>query len=142
MPRMHCTKSEEEERDQFVPPTRIETEKYKVSRTLSFLRSRMVNTKIKNKVRSAHQNEIKSITKSSICGCLQVNADAGSALHQLCTPQQPVNTICEVCEHDANDKLQKCTCKCVFVYASLWTLFYISIFNRLTLMSFPAQTAS
>lgn len=61
MPRMQCSKSEEEERDQFIPTPKSETEKYKVSRTLSFLRSRMVNTKIKNKVRSAHQNEIKSI---------------------------------------------------------------------------------
>lgn len=61
MPRMQCSKSEEEERDQFIPPSKSETEKYKVSRTLSFLRSRMVNTKIKNRVRSAHETKIKSI---------------------------------------------------------------------------------
>lgn len=59
MPRMQCSKSEEEEEEEergiFIPPTKSETEKYKVRRTLSFLRSRMVNTKIKTKVRSAHQ---------------------------------------------------------------------------------------
>lgn len=51
IPSMWCTKSEEEEKEKFIPTSKSETEKYKVSRTLSFLRSRMVNTKIKNKVR-------------------------------------------------------------------------------------------
>ncbi|KAI7801131.1 putative rho guanine nucleotide exchange factor 28-like [Triplophysa rosa] len=87
MERMQCSKSEEEERDQFIPPSKSETEKYKVCRTLSFLRSRMVNTKIKNRV----------------------NTDVGSALHQLCFPRQPVNTVCEVCEQDDNDQRQQCT---------------------------------
>ncbi|XP_051521467.1 uncharacterized protein LOC127422170 [Myxocyprinus asiaticus] len=85
-----CSKKDEEERDKFIPSSRNETEKYKVSRTLSFLRSRMVNTKIKNKV----------------------NAKVGSALHQLCSPQQPLNAACELCEQNNSDELLQCTCEC------------------------------
>ncbi|KAF4104321.1 hypothetical protein G5714_015308 [Onychostoma macrolepis] len=84
---MWCNKSEEEEKEKFIPTSKSETEKYKVSRTLSFLRSRMVNTKIKNKV----------------------NAEVSSALHQLCSPQQPVEAACEVCEGADSDEPQQCT---------------------------------
>ncbi|XP_065136790.2 rho guanine nucleotide exchange factor 28 isoform X1 [Paramisgurnus dabryanus] len=86
--RMHCSKSEEEEEEErgtFIPPNKSETDKYKVRRTLSFLRSRMVNTKIKRKV-----------------------STVGSGLHQLRSPQQSVNAACEMCERDDNDKLQQC----------------------------------
>ncbi|XP_042627644.1 rho guanine nucleotide exchange factor 28-like [Cyprinus carpio] len=85
--RMWCNKSEEEEKEKFIPTSKSETEKYKVSRTLSFLRSRMVNTKIKNKV----------------------NAEVSSALHQLCLPQQPVKAACVVCEGADSDDPQQCT---------------------------------
>ncbi|XP_056330076.1 rho guanine nucleotide exchange factor 28 [Danio aesculapii] len=83
---MWHSKSEEEEK-KFIPTSKSDTEKYKVSRTLSFLRSRMVNTKIKNKV----------------------NADVSSALHQLCSLQEPVNTACAVCEEMNSDEPQQCT---------------------------------
>ncbi|XP_016397242.1 rho guanine nucleotide exchange factor 28 [Sinocyclocheilus rhinocerous] len=85
--RMWCNKSEEEEKEKFIPTSKSETEKYKVSRTLSFLRSRMVNTKIKNKV----------------------NAEVSSALHQLCLPQQPVKAACVVCEGADSDEPLQCT---------------------------------
>ncbi|KAL1261027.1 hypothetical protein QQF64_008854 [Cirrhinus molitorella] len=84
---MQCDKSEEEKKkEKVIPISKSETDKYKVSRTLSFLRSRMVNTKIKNKV----------------------NAEVSSALHQLCPPQQPVKAACEVCEGDNSDEPQQC----------------------------------
>ncbi|XP_043114140.1 rho guanine nucleotide exchange factor 28 isoform X2 [Puntigrus tetrazona] len=85
--RTWCNKSEEEEKEQFIPTFKSETEKYKVSRTLSFLRSRMVNTKIKNKV----------------------NAEVSTALHQLCSPQEPVEAACEVCEGADSDEPQQCS---------------------------------
>ncbi|XDV32016.1 hypothetical protein PO909_002920 [Leuciscus waleckii] len=84
---MWCSNSEEEEKEKFIPTSKSDTEKYKVSRTLSFLRSRMVNTKIKSKI----------------------NAEVSSALHQLCPPKQPVKAACEVCEGADNDEPQQCT---------------------------------
>ncbi|KAG1952218.1 rho guanine nucleotide exchange factor [Pimephales promelas] len=84
---MWCSNSEEEEKEKFIPTSKSDTEKYKVSRTLSFLRSRMVNTKIKSKM----------------------NAEVSSALHQLCPPKLPVKAACEVCEGADNDEPQQCT---------------------------------
>ncbi|XP_048016831.1 rho guanine nucleotide exchange factor 28 isoform X2 [Megalobrama amblycephala] len=84
---MWYSKSEEEEKEKFIPTTKSETEKYKVSRTLSFLRSRMVNSKIKSKV----------------------NSEVSTALHQLCPPKQPVKAACEVCEGADSDEPQECT---------------------------------
>ncbi|XP_030633843.1 rho guanine nucleotide exchange factor 28 [Chanos chanos] len=43
-------KTTEEDRDKFVSPSKTETEKYKVIRTLSFLRSRMASSKTKSKI--------------------------------------------------------------------------------------------
>ncbi|KTG41064.1 hypothetical protein cypCar_00010080 [Cyprinus carpio] len=85
--RMCCNESEEEEKEKFIPTSKSETEKYKVRRTLSFLRSRMVNTKIKNKV----------------------NAEVSSALHQLCSPQPRVEAACNVSEGADGDEPQPCT---------------------------------
>ncbi|KAI2656389.1 Rho guanine nucleotide exchange factor 28 [Labeo rohita] len=84
---MWSNKSEEEKKkEKIIPTSKSDTDKYKVSRTLSFLRSRMVNTKIKNKV----------------------NAEVSSAFHQLCPPQQPVKAACEVCEGANSDEPQQC----------------------------------
>jgi len=56
---MWCSNSEEEEKEKIIPTSKSDTEKYKVSRTLSFLRSRMVNTKIKSKVRERKTVKVK-----------------------------------------------------------------------------------
>ncbi|XP_067306886.1 rho guanine nucleotide exchange factor 28 [Pseudorasbora parva] len=81
------SKTEKEEKEKFIPTSKSETEKYKVSRTLSFLRSRMINTKIKSKI----------------------NSEVSSALHQLCPPKQPVKAACEVCVGADSDEPQQCT---------------------------------
>lgn len=41
---------EDEEWDKYIIPTKVESEKYKVSRTFSFLKSRMSNNRSKTKV--------------------------------------------------------------------------------------------
>lgn len=42
---------EDEEWDKYIIPSKVESEKYKVSRTFSFLKSRMSSTRNKTKVR-------------------------------------------------------------------------------------------
>lgn len=45
-----CCRIEEEEWDKYIIPSKTESEKYKVSRTFSFIKSRMYSTRNKNKV--------------------------------------------------------------------------------------------
>lgn len=45
-----CSRIEEEEWDKYIIPSKTESEKYKVSRTFSFIKSRMYSTRNKNKV--------------------------------------------------------------------------------------------
>ncbi|ROL45159.1 Rho guanine nucleotide exchange factor 28 [Anabarilius grahami] len=111
---MWYSKSEEEEKEKFIPTTKSETEKYKVSRTLSFLRSRMVNTKIKSKV----------------------NSEVSTALHQLCPPKQPVKAACEVCEGADIDEPQECT------YSSSHSSPSLSLVNNNTTVSHRKRSNS
>lgn len=51
---LKCSRSnriEDEEWDKYIIPSKVESEKYKVSRTFSFLKSRMSSTRNKTKVR-------------------------------------------------------------------------------------------
>lgn len=47
----HWNRIEDEEWDKYIIPSKVESEKYKVSRTFSFLKSRMSSTRNKTKVR-------------------------------------------------------------------------------------------
>lgn len=47
----YCNRIEDEEWDKYIIPSKVESEKYKVSRTFSFLKSRMSSTRNKTKVR-------------------------------------------------------------------------------------------
>ncbi|XP_034026630.1 rho guanine nucleotide exchange factor 28-like [Thalassophryne amazonica] len=53
---------EDEEWDKYIIPSKVESEKYKVSRTLSFLKSRMSSTRNKTKVKSKGMKEVKEMT--------------------------------------------------------------------------------
>lgn len=61
--------------------------------------------------------------------CSQVNAEVSSALHQLCSPQQPVEAACEVCEGADSDEPQQCTCKCVFLVQT-YHFTFIKMWNK------------
>ncbi|RXN18732.1 rho guanine nucleotide exchange factor 28-like protein [Labeo rohita] len=112
---MWSNKSEEEKKkEKIIPTSKSDTDKYKVSRTLSFLRSRMVNTKIKNKV----------------------NAEVSSAFHQLCPPQQPVKAACEVCEGANSDEPQQCA------YSSSQSSPSLSLVNDSSIMTHRKRSNS
>lgn len=54
VPLLKCSywnRIEDEEWDKYIIPSKVESEKYKVSRTFSFLKSRMSSTRNKTKVR-------------------------------------------------------------------------------------------
>lgn len=58
---------EEEEWDRYIIPSKTESDKYKVSRTFSFLKSRMSSTRNKNKVRETkEQGEVNHKTRKKV----------------------------------------------------------------------------
>ncbi|KAM6965456.1 rho guanine nucleotide exchange factor 28-like [Aplochiton taeniatus] len=56
---------EDEEWDKYIIPSKVESEKYKVSRTFSFLKSRMSSTRNKTKVKGKEIKEVKEKTGST-----------------------------------------------------------------------------
>ncbi|RXN28701.1 rho guanine nucleotide exchange factor 28-like isoform X1 [Labeo rohita] len=79
---------EEEEWDKYIIPSKTESEKYKVSRTFSFIKSRMYSTRNKNKGKG---KERESKDK-------QVNG------HQFTAGSVLGSTLCEICGKPASGK--------------------------------------
>ncbi|XP_051978943.1 rho guanine nucleotide exchange factor 28-like isoform X3 [Xyrauchen texanus] len=79
---------EEEEWDKYIIPSKIESEKYKVSRTFSFIKSRMYSTRNKNKGKGKERE-----TKDK-----QVNG------HQFLAGSVLGSTLCEICSKPASGK--------------------------------------
>ncbi|TRY59564.1 hypothetical protein DNTS_012251 [Danionella cerebrum] len=77
---------EEEEWDKYIIPSKTESEKYKVSRTFSFIKSRMYSTRNKNKGKGKE-------TKDK-----QVNG------HQFTAGSVLGSTLCEICGKPASGK--------------------------------------
>ncbi|KAJ8405669.1 hypothetical protein AAFF_G00316490 [Aldrovandia affinis] len=87
---------EDEEWDKYIIPSKVESEKYKVSRTFSFLKSRMSSTRNKNKAKGKEKDG-----KEKAMNGHQFVAGIGSGL-----------TLCLVCDKAAAGKelLQCSTC--------------------------------
>uniref|UniRef100_A0A8C2F1L9 Rho guanine nucleotide exchange factor (GEF) 28a n=1 Tax=Cyprinus carpio TaxID=7962 RepID=A0A8C2F1L9_CYPCA len=79
---------EEEEWDKYISPSKTESEKYKVSRTFSFIKSRMYSTRNKNKGKGKERE-----TKDK-----QVNG------HQFTAGSVLGSTLCEICGKPASGK--------------------------------------
>ncbi|XP_067294714.1 rho guanine nucleotide exchange factor 28 isoform X2 [Pseudorasbora parva] len=79
---------EEEEWDKYIIPSKTESEKYKVSRTFSFIKSRMYSTRNKNKGKGK-EREAKD---------KQVNG------HQFTAGSVLGSTLCEICSKPASGK--------------------------------------
>ncbi|XP_051958149.1 rho guanine nucleotide exchange factor 28 isoform X3 [Xyrauchen texanus] len=79
---------EEEEWDKYIIPSKTESEKYKVSRTFSFIKSRMYSTRNKNKGKGKERE-----TKDR-----QVNG------HQFSAGSVLGSTFCEICSKPATGK--------------------------------------
>ncbi|XP_067264546.1 rho guanine nucleotide exchange factor 28 isoform X2 [Chanodichthys erythropterus] len=79
---------EEEEWDKYIIPSKTESEKYKVSRTFSFIKSRMYSTRNKNKGKGKERE-----TKDK-----QVNG------HQFTAGSVLGSTLCEICGKPASGK--------------------------------------
>ncbi|XP_051544128.1 rho guanine nucleotide exchange factor 28 isoform X3 [Myxocyprinus asiaticus] len=79
---------EEEEWDKYIIPSKMESEKYKVSRTFSFIKSRMYSTRNKNKGKGKERE-----TKDK-----QVNR------HQFSAGSVLGSTLCEICSKPASGK--------------------------------------
>ncbi|XP_016430499.1 rho guanine nucleotide exchange factor 28-like isoform X2 [Sinocyclocheilus rhinocerous] len=79
---------EEEEWDKYIIPSKTESEKYKVSRTFSFIKSRMYSTRNKNKGKGKERE-----TKDK-----QVNG------HQFTAGSVLGSTLCEICSKPASGK--------------------------------------
>ncbi|KTG38289.1 hypothetical protein cypCar_00019099, partial [Cyprinus carpio] len=79
---------EEEEWDKYISPSKTESEKYKVSRTFSFIKSRMYSTRNKNKGKGKERE-----TKDK-----QVSG------HQFTTGSVLGSTLCEICGKPASGK--------------------------------------
>ncbi|XP_057209029.1 rho guanine nucleotide exchange factor 28 isoform X4 [Triplophysa rosa] len=79
---------EEEEWDKYIIPSKTESEKYKVSRTFSFIKSRMYSTRNKNKGKGKERE-----TKDKLVNGHQFSA--GSVLG---------STLCEICGKPASGK--------------------------------------
>ncbi|XP_042612292.1 rho guanine nucleotide exchange factor 28-like isoform X3 [Cyprinus carpio] len=79
---------EEEEWDKYISPSKTESEKYKVGRTFSFIKSRMYSTRNKNKGKGKERE-----TKDK-----QVSG------HQFTTGSVLGSTLCEICGKPASGK--------------------------------------
>uniref|UniRef100_A0A8C2AZJ8 Rho guanine nucleotide exchange factor (GEF) 28a n=1 Tax=Cyprinus carpio TaxID=7962 RepID=A0A8C2AZJ8_CYPCA len=86
----------EEEWDKYISPSKTESEKYKVSRTFSFIKSRMYSTRNKNKGKGKERE-----TKDK-----QVSG------HQFTAGSVLGSTLCEICGKPASGKeVLHCTCE-------------------------------
>ncbi|XP_067377361.1 rho guanine nucleotide exchange factor 28-like isoform X2 [Channa argus] len=82
---------EDEEWDKYIIPSKIESEKYKVSRTFSFLKSRMSSTRNKTKVKGKEVKEGKEKT-------VAING------HQFVPVSQCGPTLCVACDKSVSGK--------------------------------------
>ncbi|RVE67938.1 hypothetical protein OJAV_G00086780 [Oryzias javanicus] len=82
---------EDEEWDKYIIPSKVETEKYKVSRTFSFLKNRMSSTRNKTKVKGKDMKEGKE--------------KSGAANgHQFVPVSQPAPALCVACDKPVSGK--------------------------------------
>ncbi|KAM8885904.1 rho guanine nucleotide exchange factor 28-like isoform 2-T2 [Spinachia spinachia] len=82
---------EDEDWDKYIIPSKVESEKYKVSRTFSFLKSRMSSTRNKTKVKGKEAKEGKE--------------KAGAANgHQFVSAPPPGATLCVGCDRSVSGK--------------------------------------
>ncbi|XP_036069312.1 rho guanine nucleotide exchange factor 28 isoform X2 [Oryzias melastigma] len=82
---------EDEEWDKYIIPSKVETEKYKVSRTFSFLKNRMSSTRNKTKVKGKDMKEGKE--------------KSGAANgHQFVPVSQPAPALCVGCDKPVSGK--------------------------------------
>ncbi|CAJ1069256.1 rho guanine nucleotide exchange factor 28-like isoform X2 [Xyrichtys novacula] len=82
---------EDEEWDKYIIPSKVESEKYKVSRTFSFLKSRMSSTRNKTKVKGKEVKEGKEKTTAA-------NG------HQFAPVSPSGATLCVACEKSVSGK--------------------------------------
>ncbi|XP_034048284.1 rho guanine nucleotide exchange factor 28 isoform X2 [Thalassophryne amazonica] len=99
---------EEEELDKYNIPTKVESDKYKVIRTFSFLKSRMSSTRNKTKGKGKDRETKDRETKDR-----QVNG------HRFSTGSCLGSTVCGVCDKPASGKdLLHCSCCTVIIHKS------------------------
>ncbi|KAM4746694.1 rho guanine nucleotide exchange factor 28-like isoform 2-T2 [Anableps anableps] len=82
---------EDEEWDKYIIPSKVESEKYKVSRTFSFLKSRMSSTRSKTKVKGKEMKEGKE----------KPGASNG---HQFIPVSLPATSLCVACDKPVSGK--------------------------------------
>ncbi|KAM4578693.1 rho guanine nucleotide exchange factor 28-like [Fundulus diaphanus] len=82
---------EDEEWDKYIIPSKVESEKYKVSRTFSFLKSRMSSTRSKTKVKGKEMKEGKE----------KPGASNG---HQFVPLSPPAPSLCVACDKPVSGK--------------------------------------
>nr|XP_040050978.1 rho guanine nucleotide exchange factor 28-like isoform X4 [Gasterosteus aculeatus aculeatus] len=82
---------EDEEWDKYIIPSKVESEKYKVSRTFSFLKSRMSSTRNKTKVKGKEAKEGKE----------KAGATNG---HQFVSASPPSAALCVGCDRSVSGK--------------------------------------
>ncbi|XP_023814687.1 rho guanine nucleotide exchange factor 28 isoform X2 [Oryzias latipes] len=82
---------EDEEWDKYIIPSKVETEKYKVSRTFSFLKNRMSSTRNKTKVKGKDMKEGKDRTGA-------MNG------HQFVPVSQSTPALCAACDKPVSGK--------------------------------------
>ncbi|MEQ2255769.1 hypothetical protein ILYODFUR_017402, partial [Ilyodon furcidens] len=82
---------EDEEWDKYIIPSKVESEKYKVSRTFSFLKSRMSSTRSKTKVKRKEMKE----------GREKPGASSG---HQFVLVSLPAPFLCVACDKPFSGK--------------------------------------
>ncbi|XP_014878951.1 rho guanine nucleotide exchange factor 28-like isoform X5 [Poecilia latipinna] len=82
---------EDEEWDKYIIPSKVESEKYKVSRTFSFLKSRMSSTRSKTKVKGKETKEGKE----------KLGASNG---HQFVPVSPPAPSLCVACDKPVSGK--------------------------------------
>ncbi|XP_038133207.1 rho guanine nucleotide exchange factor 28-like isoform X1 [Cyprinodon tularosa] len=82
---------EDEEWDKYIIPSKVESEKYKVSRTFSFLKSRMSSTRSKTKVKGKETKEGKE-------------KSGASNGHQFISVSTPAPSLCVACDKPVSGK--------------------------------------
>ncbi|XP_031659084.1 rho guanine nucleotide exchange factor 28-like isoform X4 [Oncorhynchus kisutch] len=106
---------EEEEWDKYNIPSKVESEKYKVIRTFSFLKSRMSTTRNKNKGKGKEKEREKGKEKEREKE--GTDKDKQQNGHRFSTGSCAGPTVCLVCDKPATGKdLLHCSCCTVMVH--------------------------
>ncbi|XP_064799205.1 LOW QUALITY PROTEIN: rho guanine nucleotide exchange factor 28-like [Oncorhynchus masou masou] len=106
---------EEEEWDKYNIPSKVESEKYKVIRTFSFLKSRMSTTRNKNKGKGKEKEREKGKEKEREKE--GIDKDKQQNGHRFSTGSCAGPTVCLVCDKPATGKdLLHCSCCTVMVH--------------------------